>query len=179
MGFVRWHVCRHTSNPHVLPMKKFLAAVAVAGLASLAPAQSTPSESSKALVNRFWNEVWTPPYSMQTFDELVAEDFVITTDGKDVKGREAFKKWLHGFQTKVKDLKVVPQEILVTDDGARVITRMVASGKNNGMFGTKPDEAPIQFVAISIMEVKDGKLQHNWVERSAYELHQRLTAKKE
>ncbi|HSI65706.1 MAG TPA: SnoaL-like polyketide cyclase, partial [Candidatus Saccharimonadia bacterium] len=61
----------------------------------------------------------------------------------------------------------------------RVITRMVASGRNNGMFGTEPDNAPVQFVAISIMEVKDGKLAHNWVERSAYELHQRLTAKKE
>jgi ketosteroid isomerase-like protein len=160
-------------------MKMTLIAAVLAGLCTFAPAQSTPSESSKALVTRFWNEVWNPPYSMQTFDELVAEDFVITTDGKDVKGREAFKKWLQGFQTKVKDLKVVPEEILVTGDGTRVITRMVASGKNNGMFGTKPDDAPIQFVAISIMEVKDGKLAHNWVERSAYELHQRLTAKKE
>jgi predicted ester cyclase len=160
-------------------MKKFITAIAVAGLASIASAQSNPSEFSKALVTRFWNEVWNPPYSMQTFDELVAEDFVITTDGKDVKGREAFKKWLQGFQTKVKDLKVVPEEILVTNDGTRVITRMVASGRNHGMFGTKPDGAHVQFVAISIMEVKDGKLQHNWVERSAYELHQRLTTKKE
>jgi len=132
---------------------------------------------SKAVVARFFAEVWNAPYRIETFDELVAEDCIISTDGKDVKGKEAFKKWLLGFQAKVLDLKVVPQEMLVTDDGKRVVTRMVARGRNNGMFGTEPDGAPVEFVAISIMEVKDGKLTHNWVERSAYELHQRLTSK--
>ena len=83
---------------------------------------------------------------------------------------------MQGFQAKVADLKVVPQEILGTKDGRRVITRMVATGRNQGLFGTPPDNAPIEFVAISIMEVRDGKLAHNWVERSAFELHQRLTA---
>ena len=114
---------------------------------------------------------------METIDELMIPDFTITTDGRDIKGRDAFKKWLQGFQARVNDLKVVPLEILATRDGTRVTTRMVATGRNNGMFGTQPDNAPVEFVAISIMEVKDGKLAHNWVERSAFELHERLTAR--
>jgi predicted ester cyclase len=139
--------------------------------------QPSAEEASKSLVTRFWNEVWNPPYRMEPIDEMLTVDFTITTDGKDIKGRDAFKKWVMNFQAKVTGLKVVPQEILVTRDGTRVITRMVATGRNNGLFGTPPDNAPVEFVAISIMEVKDGKLVRNWVERSAYELHQRLTAK--
>ncbi|MES2706213.1 MAG: ester cyclase [Verrucomicrobiota bacterium] len=139
--------------------------------------QAMTEKESKELMNRFWNEVWNPPYRLETIDELLTEDFTITTDNRDVKGREAFKKWLQGFQAKVADLKVVPQEIIVSGDGSRIITRMTASGKNKGMFGTLPDNASVEFVAIAIFEVRDGKLAHNWVERSAYELHQRLTAK--
>jgi hypothetical protein len=158
-------------------MTKIPAIALTAVLTTTAWAQPAVEEASKLLVTRFWREVWNPPYRMETIDELLIADFTITTDGKDIKGRDAFKKWVQGFQSKVNDLKVVPQEILVTRDGTRVITRMVATGRNNGMFGTQPDNAPVEFIAISIMEVKDGKLVHNWVERSAFELHQRLTAK--
>lgn len=152
-----------------------LALAVAVGLASTGWAKTPSSELSKALVMRFWTEVWNSPYRLETIDELLAEDFIITTDGKDIVGRPAFKQWLQAFQSKVEGLKVVPQEVLVTEDGSRVITRMVASGRNRGMFGTTPDGAPVEFVAISIMQVRNGKLTHNWVERSAYELHQRLT----
>jgi hypothetical protein len=159
-------------------MRQLFTVLAVMILAAVTSAQASPAESSIELVSRFWREVWNAPYRMETIDEMLIEDFTITTDGKDVRGRDAFKKWVQGFQAKVKDLKVVPLEMMATADGKRVITRMVATGKNNGMFGTAPDNAPVEFVAISIMEVKDGKLAHNWVERSAFELHQRLTKAK-
>jgi predicted ester cyclase len=159
-------------------MNKIAIATLVICLHSVASAQSPAKDASKSLVTRFWSEVWNTPYRMETIDELTSEDFTITTDGKDIKGRADFKKWVQGFQAKIGDLKVVPQELLVTDDGQRVITRMVVTGRNKGMFGTTPDNAPVKFVAISIVEVKDGKLVHNWVERSAYELQQRLTSKK-
>lgn len=155
-------------------LSRVLAALLLFGAVSPSLAQSSQAASSEALVRRFWDEVWNPPYSMATLDELVADDFVITTDQTDIRGKDAFKKWLQGFQAKVDHLKVEPQEVLVTDDGKRVISRLHASGRNKGLMGTAPDGKPIEFTAISIMEVKDGKLTHNWVERSAYELFQRL-----
>jgi len=109
---------------------------------------------------------------------LVDEHFIITTDGKDLEGRADFKKWVQGLRSQVSNLVVTIDEMLVTDEGERVITRMAASGNNNGIFGTAPDGAPLSFTLISIMEVKDGKIAHNWVERSAFELHNRLTADK-
>jgi hypothetical protein len=40
------------------------------------------------------------------------------------------------------------------------------------LFGTPADDRPVQFTGI--WEVSNGKLAHNWVERSAYELSQQL-----
>jgi len=138
---------------------------------------SSSKESSKALVTRFFSEVWNPPFRMETIDELVDEDFIITTDGQDLSGRDNFKKWVAGLSSQVSDLKVEIKEMLATDDGQRIITRMVSSGRNNGMFGTNPDGAPVEFSVISIIEVQGGKIIHNWVEKSAFELYQRLTTK--
>lgn len=155
-------------------MKKITLLLSAIGLFATACAEENTSQTSKALVEKFWNEVWNPPYNMETFDRVVAEDFIISTDGKDTKGKANFKKWLQGFQSKISDLRVTPKEMIVTNDGSRVISRLHVTGRNKGLFGTKPDLTPIDFVAISIMEVKNDKLTHNWVERSAFELYQRL-----
>jgi len=142
-------------------------------------AQTTTKKQSKEVATRFFTEVWNPPYLIETIDELVSEDFKITTDEKSLSGRDNFKKWIIGMQDLVGDLRNVPQEMLVTDDGKRVITRIHATGTNKGMFGTEPDGAPIRFTVISILEIENGKITRNWVERSAYELYKRLTAPKE
>jgi hypothetical protein len=42
------------------------------------------------------------------------------------------------------------------------------------MFGTPANDEPVEFTGIAVFEVSNGKLAHNWVERSAYELMLRL-----
>ncbi len=84
---------------------------------------------------------------------------------------------MKGFQGKVGDLRVRNEDIFTSVDGHRVTSRWVASGRNKGMFGTPADGRPVEFTGIAIWEVRDGKLAHNWVERSAYELYQSLTPK--
>jgi len=134
------------------------------------------AEASKLLVARFFREVWNPPFSGEIIDELLSKDFAVTTDGIDVKGRETFKMWIQGLQSMIDDLKIVPQEIIATDDGERVISRLVATGRNNGMFGTEPDGAPVELSILSIIQIERGKIVRNWVEKSSYELYQRLTS---
>jgi len=138
--------------------------------------QASAKEESRALVTRFFSEVWNSPYRLETIDELVDENFIITSAGKDIKGRDDFKKWVQGLGSQFNDLKVDILEMMVTDDGQRVITRMLVTGGNNGVFGTEADNEPISMTVISIIAVKDGKIVHNWVERSAFELHQKLIA---
>jgi hypothetical protein len=51
-------------------------------------------------------------------------------------------------------------------------------GKSDGVLGTVPDQKPIAFTGTAVWGVReDGKLLHNRVERSAWELFQQLTGK--
>ncbi len=48
--------------------------------------------------------------------------------------------------------------------------------RNNGFLGTAPDQRPLAFTRTAVWAVSaDGKLLHNWVERSAWEAYQSLT----
>ena len=66
------------------------------------------------------------------------------------------------------------RDIFTSADGTRVVSRWAATGRNRGMFGTSADDRAVEFTGIAIWEVRDGKLAHNWVERSAYELVEKL-----
>jgi len=134
----------------------------------------TAEDRSKAIATQFFTEVWNQPYHIETIDELMDEHFIITNAGNDIEGRESFKKWVQALGAQVDNLRVDIDEMMAADNGSRVITRMIASGNNNGIFGTEPDGAPISFTLISILEIRDGKITHNWVEKSAFELHQSL-----
>src|SRR5207244_1702955 len=49
------------------------------------------------------------------------------------------------------------------------------TGNNNGLLGTPADQRPDSFTSTAVWAVgEDGKLYHNWVERSSYELFQQL-----
>ncbi|MDF1741136.1 MAG: redoxin domain-containing protein [Verrucomicrobiales bacterium] len=129
----------------------------------------------KHLVLQFWENVWNPPYDLSLIDRLMTEDFVITSAGNEVKGRDEFKKWVAAFQEKAKGLRLENLDCFASADGSRVVSRWIARGRNGGVLGTGADDREIEFTGIAIWEISDGKLAHNWVERSAWELHQRLT----
>jgi ketosteroid isomerase-like protein len=139
-------------------------------LKALQSGQSTPEH----LLLQSWEGVWNPPYDLALVDRLMTEDFVITSAGTDVVGREPFKQWIKNFQSKVADLRLVNRDIFPSADGQRVVSRWLATGRNRCMFGTAADDRPIEFTGIAIWKVRDGKLAHNWAERSAYELSQEL-----
>lgn len=67
------------------------------------------------------------------------------------------------------------REIFTGMEGKRVVSRWQATGRNRGLFGTAANGEPVEFTGLAVWEVRDGRLAHNWVERSAYELFKRLT----
>jgi len=126
------------------------------------------------LVLEFFDRVWHTPHELDAIDELMTEDYVITTAGKAVTGREEFKKWVGAFQKQLIDAKTESVEIFYNDKQDKVVSRWICSGKNNGLFGLTPDHRFISFTGIAIWTVKNDKLAECWVERSAYELYQML-----
>jgi ketosteroid isomerase-like protein len=131
-------------------------------------------EASIALVESFWQEVWAAR-NPAAIDRFVTDDFILTTAGEDVGGRENFKTWVADFQSKIADLKIETIETFANRDGSRVSSRWRVTGRNNGMFGLPADEKPVAFTGNAVLAVTpSGKLTHNWVERSAWELYNQL-----
>jgi hypothetical protein len=136
-----------------------------------------PKTVGEKLLSELWEKVYNLPQDLNAIDRLCTDDFVLTSSGEDVAmGRVAFKEWARSFSGKIRDIRLKSLDMFSSADAKRVVSRWIVTGFNGGMFGTAPDNQPIHFTGIAIWEVRDGKLAHNWVARSAYELMQRLKA---
>lgn len=130
--------------------------------------------NSVETVHAFWDEVWNA-HDPSAADRFVSDDFVIVSGGETANGRENFKKWIAGFLATVIDLHLEVAESFQNADGSRVTSRWLLTGKNNGMFGTPPDQQDIAITGTAVWAVgEDGTLVTNWVERSSWEQFQRL-----
>ena len=139
------------------------------------PVTDLTPEAAIAVVESFMEEVWAA-CNPSAVDRFVTEDFVITSAGVDVAGRENFKAWVADFQSKIADLKMETIETFANADGSRVSSRFRITGRNNGMFGLPADGKPVAFTGNAILAVTPtGKIAHNWIERSAWELYNQLT----
>lgn len=135
--------------------------------------------SSVDAAKKFFKEVWQSPPNLGALDDLVVEDFVFISGGRDIEGREAFKKWVTGFIELFGNLKLEVVESFENADGSRVASTWRLTGTNNGAFGTEPDGSPIEMTGSAIMAVReDGKLVSNRVERNAFEVYQRLNSRR-
>jgi steroid delta-isomerase-like uncharacterized protein len=130
--------------------------------------------NSAKIVEEFWKRVWKAR-NPAALDDFVVDDFVITTGGIDVVSKAKFKEWASAFMAKINDLQFEVIETFQNEDGRRVASRWRITGKNNGMLGSPADQQPISFTGTAVWAVReDGKLCHNWVERSSFELFQQL-----
>lgn len=139
--------------------------------------ESTIQKRPEALVVEFLERVWGPQHELEAIDEMMTEDYVIITGGKEISGRENFKNWVKQFQVLLQDARTISQEAFSNAEGTRAISRWICTGKNNGIFGLPADGKEVSFTGIAIWEIKNGKLATCWVERSALELYKELTEK--
>jgi hypothetical protein len=128
------------------------------------------------LVNDFFSNVWHKPHNLKAIDNLMTEDYKITTAGSIISGRENFKSWVKGFQELLLDAKTESVALFYNKEENKVVSRWICSGRNNGLFGLEADNKLVSFSGIAIWKVRDNKLSECWVERSAYELFQGLRA---
>jgi SnoaL-like polyketide cyclase len=95
--------------------------------------------------------------------------------GCNVVSKTKFQEWASAFIAKITELRFEVIETFQNEDGSRVASRWRITGKNNGILGTAADQQPISFTGTAVWAVReDGKLCHNWVERSSFELFQQL-----
>ena len=126
------------------------------------------------IVEDFFHDVWQQQ-DIEAADRYVVEDFIITSDSTDIVSRQEFKRWIAGFLQRIDDFNFEVIESFQNEQGTRVASRWRVTGKNNGVLGSVPDQQPISFTGTAIWELNaEGKLLHNWVERSTWALAQTL-----
>lgn len=126
------------------------------------------------IVEDFFRDVWQQQ-DIEAADRYVVEDFIITSDSTDIVSRQEFKRWIAGFLQRIDDFNFEVIESFQNEQGTRVASRWRVTGKNNGVLGSVPDRQPISFTGTAIWELNaEGKLLHNWVERSTWALAQTL-----
>jgi hypothetical protein len=129
------------------------------------------------LVRAFFRRVWTPPHELDAIDELMTETYRITTAGRRIEGRAAFRGWVAEMQQQIRDAANEHLEVFTNAADDRVVSRWITRGFNNGIFGLPADQSPISFTGIAIWRIEAGRLAECWVERSAFELFQQLNAR--
>ncbi|HEX6750302.1 MAG TPA: ester cyclase [Longimicrobium sp.] len=136
----------------------------------------TRTARPEQLALEFLGRVWGPAHELDAIDELMTEDYAITTGGRVIRGREAFKAWVRDFQAVLGDARTDSVEAFANAAGDRIVSRWVCTGTNRGILGLPADGRRISFTGIAIWRVRDGRLAECWVERSAWELYQELTS---
>ena len=130
---------------------------------------------AEQLALEFFRRVWGPRHDLDAIDELMTEDYLITSGGKVIRGRAAFKAWVRQFQEHLLEARTENVEVFSNASGDRVVSRWICTGKNNGLLGLPRDGRSVSFTGIAVWVVRDGKLAECWVERSAWELYQELS----
>jgi ketosteroid isomerase-like protein len=126
------------------------------------------------LARDFFARVWGPPHDLDAIDELMAEDYAITTGGKRIEGRSAFKAWVGEFQQKILEAENENHHVFASPAGDFVVSRWTCRGVNNGLLGLPATGEPIASTGIAIWRVSNGRLAECWVERASWELYNEL-----
>jgi predicted ester cyclase len=142
---------------------------------SMSSRRDASPKAAEQLQQEFFRRVWGPQHDLNAIDELMTEDYVITSGGTVIRGRDTFKRWVADFQRQLLDAVNENLEVFTNVAGDRVVSRWICRGTNNGIFGLAADGRAVAFTGIAIWSVRDGKLAECWVERSALELYRDLT----
>ncbi len=120
---------------------------------------------AERLARDFLGRVWGPRHDIDAIDELMAEDYVIHSGGREIRGRAAFKSWVAEFFRSMPGAEDEIVDVFANPAGDRVVARWINRGRNNGVFGLPADGRLIAFHGISVWRVRDGRLAECWVER--------------
>ena len=134
------------------------------------------SEENKALINRWFEEVWNCG-DAQAIDELLAPDGVVhglvDAGGNPVRGLAAFHEFHSQFRGAFPDIAVTLEDVIA--EGDRVVARCSVRGTHTGAeLGFAATNAPVQFEGIAIVRIENGKIVEAWNHFDFLEMNKQL-----
>ena len=122
------------------------------------------SEENKALVRRWFEEVWNKGRA-EAIDELFAADGVAHglagESGQDLRGPQDFHPFHESFRAAFPDIEVVVEDTIA--EGDRVAARCSVRGTHSSpALGFAATNRPVGFEGVSIVRVRDGQIVEAW-----------------
>jgi steroid delta-isomerase-like uncharacterized protein len=122
------------------------------------------SEENKALLRRWFDEVWNKK-NAGAIDELLAADGIVHGLSEDesnpIKGPSDFKPFHDTFRGAFPDIEVVVEDMIA--EGDKVVARCSVRGKHTGdNLGIAASNSTVLFTGIAIVRVRDGKFVEAW-----------------
>lgn len=122
------------------------------------------SEENKALIRRWFEEVWNKGRA-EAIDEMFAEEGIAhglsDVSGAPLRGPSAFRAFHKNFRGAFPGIVVNVEDTIAEGDkvAARCTVRAVHSGDDLGFAAT---QKPMEITGIAIVRIKDGKIVEAW-----------------
>src|SRR6185295_19931002 len=122
------------------------------------------SEENKALMHRWFEEVWNNG-RVSAIDELFAEDGLAyglaDEQGGAIRGPLEFKTFHAKFRGAFPDINVSVEDILA--EGDKLAARISVRGTHVGNdLGVAASQATVDFTGMVMVRIKDGKIVEAW-----------------
>jgi len=137
------------------------AATPAAAVATPCPA-TTPAEA-RALVERYWAEVWTAGGEAAVPALLAADELHHWGVGGDTVGHEPFAERLRTFLTAFPDFAVRVDQVVTERD--LIVSRYMATATHRGVWqGIEPTGAAVEYSGINLFRIACGRIAESWGE---------------
>jgi len=121
-------------------------------------------EANKALVRRWFEEVWNKGRA-EAIDEMFAADGIAHglsgDEGTPLQGPVDFKPFHEMFRGAFPDIEVIVEDLIA--EGDKVAARCSVRGKHTGdHLGVAATNADVDFSGLSLVRIRDGKIVEAW-----------------
>jgi steroid delta-isomerase-like uncharacterized protein len=122
------------------------------------------SEENKALLRRWFDEVWNKG-NADAIDELLSAEGIAhglsDDESTPLRGPAGFKPFHDSFRGAFPDIEVVVEDMIA--EGDKVVARCSVRGKHTGdHLGIAASNSPVLFSGIAIVRIEHGKIVEAW-----------------
>lgn len=147
-------------------------ALALAASTASARAADDPA-ANKALIRRFFEEVWSTGDLSRRDSFLAAEYRGHVAGAAEAIDRDGWSAWFQGFRTAFPDARFTVEDMVA--EGDRVAARLTMRGTHLGpLNGVPPTGRAVVVGGMSLERVADGRIVEGWNENDALGLLQQL-----
>jgi steroid delta-isomerase-like uncharacterized protein len=134
------------------------------------------SEANKALVQRWFDEVWNKGRAEaieEMFDEYGIAHGLSDDPANPIRGPRDFRPFHTLFREAFPNMMIVVEDMVA--EGDKVAARCSVRAKHEGEFlGRSATDSPVEFTGIAIVRIDNGKIVEAWNNFDFMTLHKQV-----